>query len=174
MHRIDRALCNSFDACAAWAQRHGYNLLAIRVYWSFAVLVSSLTQAIYFSRSTAAMWTIIALDAVVFGGLLGLRVREFNQNRDYPETVRIMQRLNAEALRQRETQAGFRVVFMIFFAINIVVFSFAQTLANTLTDSISYSALLGMWYLDTCTYLGPGEHSRKRQESGSEEAIKER
>jgi hypothetical protein len=174
MHALDLWLLNKLDALTTKLQRKGYRLTEFYVYVVGTVLISVLLSL---SMAKAQSWLFV-LCGVIWGGWLWAAIRWANANKDYPESHKLMEKLNARALRERERDVTFRIIYssmLTFFAVaDVVLFIGGQYgLVQTLISILSELAPILMFYLHGCFYIGPGHFAKERQERESRDMVRD-
>lgn len=171
MHKLDQYLLDKLDALTTRLQRKGYRLTEIYVQVAALVLISTLLDL---SMSHARSWLFVFC-GIIWGGWLWVAIRWANTHRDYPESHKLMERLNARALFERENMVIFRIFYgsmMTGFSIAEVWLFFVGTngLLKALVAIISTLTPALMFYMHGCFYIGPGHFAKdqKTQLRGNE------
>lgn len=170
--RLDSFLIEKLDDFVTARQKRGLHLLALKVWWSFALLVAAIAQ-IWVARDLGMVYVglMLPLTILVFGAGLKTRVEEFRIHQNYPEEHRRVLRLNAIVLLHREERAVGRIAYAVIclalmFPDVLMVFVSGYARYGVFFTFLLVSVLLeSLMYLDCCKYIGPGEHSREKSES---------
>ena len=108
MHKLDLWLLNKLDAFTIKLQRKGYRLTEFYVYVAGTVLISVLLDISMTQR--ASQWLFVFC-GTIWGGWLWRSIQWANTNKDYPESHKLMEGLNAKALFERENMVTFRYLY---------------------------------------------------------------
>lgn len=171
MGRIDDYLIDVFDACAAWAQHRGANLLYVKMVLGVVLMAAVVEQAVLAPTSLAMRTLFAVLDGVVFGATAYVRYQEWVKSRDYVDVVRKTDFLNRQAMGRRESY-GVRM-FITSYELFVLVDSWARVFVDhsTVAQAVAQTVVAVTWvsllYLDCALYLGPGDRSRQKRESWS-------
>ena len=166
MHKLDLWLLNKLDAFTIKLQRKGYRLTEFYVYVVGTTLISTLLDI---SMMQAPPTWLFVFCGTIWGGWLWRSIQWANTNKDYPESHKLMEGLNARALFERENMFVFRSFYgsmMTAFA----VLEIARFMTGThgfvyiIVSLISTLVPVLMFYLQGCFYIGPGHFAKDRQE----------
>jgi len=167
---MDKWIVDQFDRAGIWAQKRGWLLTDIRMHvggLTFAVTVSSTwVQKNY--------W-LMPLVLAVWGGHFIWALNRARWYRDYPSNIKMMQRLNAEAVRERETGMVFRLMFIglwvTLMPVNVYDALYKTSVAIEILDNLATFVPMCLLYVFTMIHLGPGEFAKQKQETTSGQEI---
>lgn len=161
---MDTKILNWLDAITTKLQRKGYLLTAVYVWVAFLNLLIQLAN----QNQTPYRAFFIPMVGVVWGIWLYGSVRWAQANKDYPQSVRMMEKLNARVLHDREMERwwrGFmRYMSCFFIGLDIGEIIFLQgKLVSNLLDISAWIIMTIMIHLHGCFYLGPGHFAKDTQ-----------
>lgn len=170
---MDRWLLNKVDCATLKLQRKGYLLTTAHVNVAGVTFISTVLHASLLSSNVARAISIMLCGAV-WGSYLWGTTKWAHKNQDYPQSVRMVERLNAKALRSREMDKWIRVAFLWLSALQILAFPaylFEGDIIKGFTSAIgTLSPTLG-YYLNGCSFIGPGEFAKQQQEHSVQNAA---
>lgn len=163
LRSIDLYLLNTLDTLTTKLQRRGWLLTEAYVYVAALVLVSQCTVLIYLQWRGSAL-----MAGIILGTWLAGSCRWASSYRSYPESAKMQQRLNADALAAREREMWVRAVFW-WLCLGL---GFPSTVAAIIVGDYQGAvfrlmadlSILTMYYLHGCFYLGPGEFGKQKRE----------
>lgn len=169
MHALDAFILRHADRVATALQRRGWLLTNTYVWLAAATLLFSISSVWVPTPEPAA----VGLMVIVWGIWLFVSVRWAERNRDYPQSVKLMQQLNAAALLERErTHSRFiRLVWLSFFIISIAVLAFVGVSPKRVFITLTDISAATMLYLQACTFLGPGDFASKRNREFAQDSV---
>lgn len=171
MRALDLWLLNKLDSLTTKLQRKGYLLTYIYTQVAGLVFVTNTFQAWHAGRY---IWLVIC--GTVWGAWLWGSIRWAEQNKDYPYSAKIMERLNARAVTERESAQFIRFAFIgmsVFLLITdaIGVATGVRPIFEALISSLGWYTVMLMIYLAGCFYIGPGHFAKDKQESVSRDVV---
>jgi hypothetical protein len=162
LKKLDTWLIEILDKAATKAQRHGILLTSIHVTVMGALLI---TATIFNFLYNPALITIFG--GAVWGSWLFVYIKWANENKDYPHSIRMMEKLNAKAIYLREQEYFTRLVWLSLLMMMILFSPIGYEFYGI------YSVILGIlsigilpalaWYLNGSTFLGPGHFAKAKQ-----------
>ena len=163
MHALDLWLLNKLDALTTKLQRRGYRLTELYVNVAGVVLVLNVGSAWLFNGSLSLVFV-----GAVWGTWLWVSIHWANENKSYPESLKIMNNLNVKALSYREHERPLRCIWMglglLFTGLDV---GLMVANGNIATHLVSMTATFSIWFmlhLHGCFYVGPGHFAKDRQE----------
>lgn len=166
MEKLDAFLVDRLDAVTAKLQRRGV-LLTTAITGNAAVVLSTALAVALFPTPH---YYIAGLCGFIWSVHLGFTIKWANENKDYPLSVRMTEKLNSEVLRERESphglifRAGWIYLSLLIITSNIVSCIWGdQSLSVTILSVINMFAASGTCWLRACRFLGPGEFAKNRK-----------
>jgi len=171
---MDDYLIDKFDRVALWAQRHGYLLTEIKVHVCGFGVASTVAYA-WFRGS----YFLAGFAMIVWGGLFVAALMDAKRYRDYPSSVRMIERLNAKALEERENpfsrlcRLGIVWCMVLGMPADVLAVIEGEITKAILGIMASIGPLLVI-FSATWFYIGPGEFNKKKQEVTNGQEIFDR
>ncbi len=170
LRKLDAALIDRLDRLTTKLQRRGVLLTGIHLVAAETSLVLTIAQRLTSSSGVSPFGLIF--DGIVWGGWAVAYRRWASQNKDYPESKRIMEQLNAKAVYYREYELYLRLIWVWLVGLITIISGIDLfvdlTIKNAVHQVLSILACLSpaiMWYLNPCIFLGPGHFAKDRKES---------
>lgn len=164
---MDNLLIEKFDRMATWAQKQGLLLTSLIVYACATVLITNVAYLLLREHRIGA-----AIVGIIWSICLWASIRFALSAQDYPENVRKMQALNAWSLEKREDKIWrFGRLWVFFTTFWSIVFNLwlwrEKGVLVCVLDTLSSMSMMVLFYLECCTFLGPGEFNKSKQEKYS-------
>lgn len=158
MRKVDKFILDCFDIVACGLQRRGLLLTRLMFCITAAMLIVSLVSDRLGQRSVSSF----LIDGVWFGFLTLVYLCRCHKYDGYPESVRMMRELNADALLTREFKIHLasRVLVGIIFIASVIELVFAQP--RTWLDCVFFGLMLSWFNFNGSFYLGPGEFNKSK------------
>lgn len=177
--KADNWIIAQFDRAGIWAQRKGWRMTELHVHMAGLTVASTVTFCVLNSRLG---WVFAAFNLLVWGGHFAVCLRDANKYRDYPESAKMLQTLNARALGEREKSFVLRWLlvglWIPFIPLDIAGYILGLEGRATLTllvfSQLTYTSPIALFYIYCCSFIGPGEFAKQKQESASGQEIFER
>jgi hypothetical protein len=166
---ISDYLTDKLDVLTTKLQRRGYRLTNMQVWAVFIIFVASI-MGNWLDGSLVLM----VINGTAWGINLWTRAKWAERNKDYPESVQIMKRLNAESLWWRE-----RLRWLVTSCIYIGAMFVGTCIALLLSEprlsaaciAVSWVMIPTCFMLHGCTFIGPGEFAKQERESELHNAV---
>lgn len=171
---MDKWLLDRLDSLTLKLQKRGYLLTTLHVNVAGFTFISNVLSCAYGIEGGFRFFGIF-MNGLVWGGWLFATQRWALANQDYPYSIKMVDRLNAEALRHRDDNWSFRLCFIwiltfLMVPAAMVDFSLGKILDGVLTVVAGISPVV-QFYLNGCFFVGPGQFASKQQERELENAV---
>lgn len=166
---ISDYLTDKLDVLTTKLQRRGYRLTNMQVWSLFIIFVASVLSC-WLDNSPVLM----VINGACWGFSLWERARWAERNKDYPESVQIMKRLNAEALMWRErlrwltTLCIYVGCFIVGMGVTLLLI---EPKLSTACTVLAWVMIPTCALLHGCTFIGPGEFAKQERESELHNAV---
>ena len=159
--KLDIWLLDKLDSLTTKLQRKGYLLTSIHVHVSGVIFASAILSCFLKGQF---VWM------VVVGGVFGLILFGINiwaqNHKDYPSSVKMMEKLNAKVLYNRENRSLYRWIWLAFIVTLWpldLVDVFSGNISKGIMSSICLFSMVLSCFLDGCFFIGPGEFAKETQ-----------
>ncbi len=166
--KLDLWMLDKLDSLTTKAQRRGYLLTSVHVHCAGVVFASGTME----SWLSGSRWGLVII-GTYWAAYLFFTARWANNNKDYPVSVKIMERLNSAALAAREATAS-RIIWWVFVVafcpldiLNIVNGEYGRGILGL----VFTASLFTMAYLNACFFIGPGEFAKQSQDQHVHNAV---
>lgn len=149
--RADAWAIERLDLVTTWAQREGWSLAVIIVAVRLGFIGSVIAHRID--------WVIV----VLIGFALFTTFWQWHEWRDYQESARKCQHLNALSQYNRDHSLWIRVVTVAWTAIDLPLL-IGMPAYRLVPEVLELACLVTSMYLPCCRWLGPGEFGKARRE----------
>lgn len=160
LKRMDAYLIEKLDRVTTKLQKKGIKLTHIHVVAMVLTMFANIAN-----NHGDPLGTVFS--GVVWGAWLYGYQKWANENSDYSEVQRKMLSLNARVMLDREFQIIVRVVWFMIWPIDILK-AYSEIRQTHYLDAVvtmlSIVTPTLCWYLNCCTFLGPGEFAKQKQE----------
>ena len=166
---ISDYLTDKLDVLTTKLQRRGYRLTNMQV-WALFIIFVAAVAANWLDSSPVLM----VINGVAWGLSLWERARWAEHNKDYPESVQLMKRLNAEALMWRERLRWLTTLCIYvggFFVGMSVTLLLTEPKLSTACVIIAWLTIPTCFMLRGCFFIGPGEFAKQERESELHNAV---
>jgi len=174
LRRLDAAILNKLDRATTYAQRRGILLTNIHVGACGATLLLTMSSHMIPTPDPFG----VGLSVVVWGSWLFGYLIWAKDNKDYPTSSRMMERLNVAAVHLRESEYFMRCFWLFLLLLTVagcifrlVHYKDMAEIASAVLNNIGCACATTMWYLNGCMFLGPGHFAKNRKEKSILNAI---
>ena len=170
--KLDLWMLDRLDTFTTKLQRKGILLTSVHVYVAGVTLASNVVNPVVIDHR----W-LVPFAGLVWGVSLFFKLKWADENKDYPSSVRMMEKLNAKALRNREDDCVMRWMWLVLWMflvpswiLNIIEGDYIKAISSTV--ALNSAVLLG--FIDGCFFIGPGEFAKQTKEKHVHNAITSR
>lgn len=159
---ISDYLTDKLDVLTAKLQRRGYRLTNIQVY-VLGVVFTSMVLGPWMRGS----YVFMVLNGGLWGWNLWERLQWAEKHKDYPESIKQVERLNMGALYWRErfrwftTMIIYACLFFSSLSIGLLLHEFSLGTVSMIVEWVSMTLA---FVIRGCFFIGPGEFAKQKQE----------
>lgn len=167
--KLDLWLLDKLDRLTTKAQKRGYLLTSIHVHVAGVALASNVLNPVL----TGNKW-LIPFAGLVWGVNLFFRQRWAGLNKDYPSSVRMVERLNAKALESRETDTPYRymwIALIVMLVPSMILDGIGGEYIKAITEFVAIISASLVTFIEGCFFIGPGEFAKQTQSQDVKNAV---
>lgn len=171
---MDKWLLDRLNSITLKLQKRGYLLTTLHVNVAGFTFISSILSASMLSSTTGRI-VCMSLNGAVWGSYLWGTQKWALANQDYPQSLKMVDKLNAVALEYRETEwlwrmlAFWSTILQVPGALVAIVYFDPHTLANI----VAMASIWLTWGLNGCFFVGPGQFASKQREQVTGDMVME-
>ena len=167
---ISHYLTDKLDGLTTKLQQRGYRLTDINVWVIGTCFVVTVMGSI--SRES---YVFAVINGLIWGHGLWERMRWAEKNKDYPESLSIMDRLNMEAMFWRERFRWFTslccYVGLFFLSANATALIIEGGGLAFFMGILEWIAIPAAFLIRGCFFIGPGEFAKQKQDRELHNAV---